>query len=305
MEREIKIRDLRKKEKFVIDDAYLNGYAKLCGIYATGVYMALCRHADKNQYCFPSYNKIGEELAISIASVKRGVAKLLEWNIIEVVREKKTDGKWQNNAYILRDKSEWKPKPEVCGSSGEESNQRSNRTEPEVCGDENQGSVGAIKETQYEGNTYKDLQPASPLPGDKSKKPKSQHQKFIEFFFETTQATRGIKLVITGADGKNLKRILDLHVLEPADLEKLALYFLADFRFKEFSPSISTFLSAGILNGLVDQMRNGPEFWKKIDLYQIKYRNREIKVDTGADKKNSEILKKLEEMKKKLFNMPN
>jgi hypothetical protein len=55
--REIKIRALRRKEKFVIDDEYLNGYARLCGWNATLVYMSICRHADKDQYSFPRIRK--------------------------------------------------------------------------------------------------------------------------------------------------------------------------------------------------------------------------------------------------------
>jgi hypothetical protein len=86
-----RIIDNRSKEKFQMDDAYLNGYARLCGIYATGVYVSLCRHADKDQYCFPSFKLSAEELAISEKSVQRGIAELVQWNIIEVAREKKAD----------------------------------------------------------------------------------------------------------------------------------------------------------------------------------------------------------------------
>ena len=51
---------------YKLDDAYLNGYAKICGIYATVVYNSLCRHANfYNQECFPSLKKIAEEHNIS------------------------------------------------------------------------------------------------------------------------------------------------------------------------------------------------------------------------------------------------
>lgn len=104
---EFEIRDLRKKEKFVVDDEYLNGYAKKCGIYATGVYISLCRHADKDQKCWPSHKKIAEELNVSEASIKRGFAKLLEYKIIH----KERLGKKLNNRYYLLDKSEWSNRP--------------------------------------------------------------------------------------------------------------------------------------------------------------------------------------------------
>lgn len=102
-EEKIIIRDLRRKEKFIIDDEYLNGYAKICGIFATGVYVSLCRHADKEQKAFPSIKRMAAELAISESSVKRGLKRLDEHRII--VRERK--GKMLTNRYYLLDKSEW------------------------------------------------------------------------------------------------------------------------------------------------------------------------------------------------------
>jgi len=104
-EEKIIIRDLRRKEKFVIDDEYLNDYARVCGIFATGVYVSLCRHADKEQKAFPSIKRMAAELAISESSVKRGLKKLDEHRII--VRERK--GKMLTNRYYLLDKSEWSP----------------------------------------------------------------------------------------------------------------------------------------------------------------------------------------------------
>jgi biotin operon repressor len=97
------VRDMRHKEKFQIDDAYLNGWAKLCGVYATGVYVSLCRHADKEQKCWPSLDKMAEELAISKTQVRRAIKILVEHNIIKVKRL----GKKLNNRYYLVDKSEW------------------------------------------------------------------------------------------------------------------------------------------------------------------------------------------------------
>ncbi len=102
-EEKIIIRDLRRKEKFIIDDEYLNSYARICGIFATGVYVSLCRHADKEQKAFPSIKRMAAELAISESSVKRGLKKLDEHRII--VRERK--GKMLTNRYYLLDKSEW------------------------------------------------------------------------------------------------------------------------------------------------------------------------------------------------------
>jgi len=104
---QFEIRDLRRKDKFFIDDLYLNGYAKKCGVYATGVYLSLCRHADKHQRCFPSWKKIAEELRISTKQVGRSIKILESFNIIKKFRV----GKKLNNRYVLLDKSEWVDSP--------------------------------------------------------------------------------------------------------------------------------------------------------------------------------------------------
>jgi hypothetical protein len=103
MEKKFEVRDLRHKEKFVVDDFYLNGYARICGVYATAVYLSLCRHADKEQKCWPSLNKLAEEHSMSKSQVRRAIKILIKYHIISVERV----GKRLNNRYYLIDKSEW------------------------------------------------------------------------------------------------------------------------------------------------------------------------------------------------------
>jgi DNA-binding transcriptional regulator YhcF (GntR family) len=105
--KQFEIRDLRKKDKFFIDDLYLDGYAKKCGIYATGVYLSLCRHVNKQQQCYPSFKKMAEELHISTKQVGRSITALENLNIIKRLRM----GKKLNNRYVLLDKSEWTNSP--------------------------------------------------------------------------------------------------------------------------------------------------------------------------------------------------
>jgi len=103
-----KVRDLRKKDQFKIDDAYLNGYARVCGIDATAVYNSLCRHAEfQTQKAFPSQQKIAYEHKISVRTVRRGLKKLIDYKIViaEQIREK---GKFRSYLYTLLNKSEWK-----------------------------------------------------------------------------------------------------------------------------------------------------------------------------------------------------
>ncbi len=92
----------------------------------------------------------------------------------------------------------------------------------------------------------------------------SAHRIFIDFWFAEVQKARGIKPIITGMDGKNLQRILKAGI-SSVTLEQLAVYFLNHRSFKEFAPSISTFLSAGVLNGIQNRMQNREEFWKELD----------------------------------------
>lgn len=118
------VRDMRIKEKFFMDDFYLDKYASLCGPFATLVYLCLCRHADAQQASFPSGDMMAKKLKISRSSVTRGIKALVDWNIIAVERTRKSDKTWLNNTYILLDKSNWSVKepsvPLTHGGGGEE-----------------------------------------------------------------------------------------------------------------------------------------------------------------------------------------
>ena len=107
MEDSFEVRDYREKNWHWQDNEYLNGYAKLCGVSATAVYLSLCRHADKKQNCFPSIKLIAEEHNISVRTVVTAIQKLEKYNIIKKEKTRKKDGKWLNNLYILLNKSQW------------------------------------------------------------------------------------------------------------------------------------------------------------------------------------------------------
>ena len=123
----------------------------------------------------------------------------------------------------------------------------------------------------------------------------STYQQFINFFYEITEKTRGIKPIITGKDGKNLKRVLALNILNSTELEQLALYFLANHYYKKFTPSVSTFLSAGILNGLANSLKNREEFWKEMNQYTQQYFD-----DSPKIKRSDNIDRKIVEVKDKI-----
>jgi len=130
-----------------------------------------------------------------------------------------------------------------------------------------------VKRTTYKRNsTYKRndifVDEKSPTP-ETPKKP-SKHKLFVDFWFDQVKRTRGMEPIITKADAANLKRVIDLGI-EIDILEQCSIFFLADVGFRTFSPTISTFTSSGILNGLMNRVRNDPDFWKKMDRYTGTY----------------------------------
>ena len=149
-------------------------------------------------------------------------------------------------------------------------------------------------------NTLLPATPEAPESKEKAEKAPSRqgtigHSAFVRFFYDTTQKTRGIKPIITGQDGANLKRILNSGIDEMR-LEQLATYFLADYSFKKFSPTISTFLSAGILTGLLNRANTEAEFWKKLDGYTLRYIPHEAPTPDRA-----KTLKTIAELKAKIL----
>lgn len=148
------VRDARSKQQFRVDDEYLNGYAKLCGIHATGVYMSLCRHSDKVQKSFPSKELIAKELNISVRSVYNALKELEAWRIIKITPQRHgPTGLFIRNTYTLLDKKSWKPKPSASGAVG------TKRQQPWARGDKNRGHVVPNKVTHNKDTHNKEDNP--------------------------------------------------------------------------------------------------------------------------------------------------
>lgn len=107
--RPIEIRDSREKEFFIVDDKYFNGFARLCGVHATIVYLALCRHAGKDQTCFPAVVYIADKTGLGTKSIIRGLKTLEAHNIIKIDRKK-----GEPNIYTLTNKKHWRKEPKVA-----------------------------------------------------------------------------------------------------------------------------------------------------------------------------------------------
>lgn len=109
-EKQFEVRDRRSRDKFFIDDSFIDGgYSKECGQAATLVYFSLCRHANTDQRCWPSLTRIMDQHGMSKSTVLRAIRTLEAWNIIAVVRKKDPKTKRQmTNVYDLLNESEWK-----------------------------------------------------------------------------------------------------------------------------------------------------------------------------------------------------
>jgi hypothetical protein len=155
MEKIRRIIDKRVKEKFMMDDAYLNGYARFCGWKATLVYLSLCRHVDKNQYCFPSISLMAKEHKVCREVIMDGIKTLVGRKIIVVEKVRRKQGKWKNNAYILLDKSGW-----ISGKNRVVDNDLADQVDDSDKPSRSQRldrmAVSDLKETHKEGNIYKE-----------------------------------------------------------------------------------------------------------------------------------------------------
>lgn len=103
-----KVRDIKCKEKFFIEDVVVAKYAKFWGWKAVLVYVVLCRHANTQQVCFPSVRTISKELGISKDSVHNGINTLIANHVIEKSQSRWDNNVWKNNTYRLLNKSNWK-----------------------------------------------------------------------------------------------------------------------------------------------------------------------------------------------------
>lgn len=113
MEQRFNVRDLRAKERFVLDNEFFNGYVKILGVHALGVYCSLCRHADARQKSFPSIRRIAEEIHSNRQTVIDCVKALELFNIIRRERI----GKQCTNRYFLIDKKHWCTAAEIVKST--------------------------------------------------------------------------------------------------------------------------------------------------------------------------------------------
>jgi hypothetical protein len=71
------------------------------GPIALAVYVRLCRHADKNDYSFPSYQHIADKIGASRKSVIRGMATLVKAGYVKPHKRSSGKGQQTSNGYAL------------------------------------------------------------------------------------------------------------------------------------------------------------------------------------------------------------
>ena len=100
------VRDLRRGS-FRVDDEFVDTYARIVGPMAALAYMALCRHANREQEAWPAIDRIAERMGVNARSIRRGIQQLERHNVISVIRGKDEMNRRKVNVYLLMDRSVW------------------------------------------------------------------------------------------------------------------------------------------------------------------------------------------------------
>lgn len=89
---------------------YLPGnYAIVPNIHLVGqmvgstpaIYLALCKHADQQGYCFPAVATLAEEMNCSKAAVTRAIKNLVDLGVLERERRHQDNGRQTTNMYRI------------------------------------------------------------------------------------------------------------------------------------------------------------------------------------------------------------
>lgn len=98
------VRDLRVKTRFAIDNAFYDEFTPIFGPTVSMVYVALVRHANKEQKTWPSQSLIAAQLGLTRQWVAHQLHILEIFNLIRSVRV----GKRCTSRYYLIDEKQWR-----------------------------------------------------------------------------------------------------------------------------------------------------------------------------------------------------
>ena len=98
------VRDLRVKTRFAIDNVFWDEFVPVLGTTISMVYVALVRHANKEQKTWPSQERVARQVGVTREWVGRFLTILEYFNLIKGVRV----GKMCTNRYYLIDEKHWR-----------------------------------------------------------------------------------------------------------------------------------------------------------------------------------------------------
>lgn len=240
-----RIIDKRRKEKFMIDDRYLNGQARICGWQSTLVYNSLCRHANINQESFPSIRLMMEELAVGRNTILKGIKNLEKYNVIEIEKTRSKNGKWLNNSYTLVDKSDWiksqVPKEDTAS-------QVPLRTSPCPSQNKTKSPTGTLRK-HIEGNTDKETHIVSKADDWNFQKEllklindKQKHIRIIGLFVKAKKYTPANYSELQAIIKRNLKVANRLKVYAIKRIIEVLKYLIEQADFKYTLESVEKFI---------------------------------------------------------------
>lgn len=103
----LKVRDLRRKGYFSIDNEFVDWYLPIFTDSAIRVYITLCKMADKDGVCFPKQTTLAEKTNRSRQTINEAIKQLEEYNLIEVENIFDDYNRQLSNNYTLLDKQVW------------------------------------------------------------------------------------------------------------------------------------------------------------------------------------------------------
>jgi hypothetical protein len=106
------VRDGRKREFFMVDNAVILQHGRTIGPYGIAVYNALAMHAGRDGRCNPSVLTIANEIGASKRAVQGAIATLTEAGLLDV--EVQPAGPLSTNSYVLNTVDA----PGACGAPG-------------------------------------------------------------------------------------------------------------------------------------------------------------------------------------------
>jgi biotin operon repressor len=98
------VRDMRARTRFFIDNVFYDKFVPVFGPSLSMVYIALVRHANREQKTWPSQTRIAAQLGMSRQWINVQLQLLEAFGLIKKVRV----GKMCSNRYYLLDEKHWR-----------------------------------------------------------------------------------------------------------------------------------------------------------------------------------------------------